>query len=568
MGSDRRSAGPAKAVEIGVSLRQGIMHRRLFASLYTCCIIAALLTVLGVQCATAGGAPTAEAPQPSFAVKLLAREGSAALSSEASNEQLLFDIDPITQPGEMTADTETLRQFDFSVPMDGPRGSFKLVFKITSPAGDLERAEVAVTSGGAGSGDISSPRIPAESKVQVFAAAASPGLEGLAVRSIREVRRTSIPLLTGAQDGGLSASIWTTLGAIKDTLEPAAARAVIENAYGAIAAFEGPRLSCTDEDTGCDPVEYCTAFRIGPALFATAWHCMADFAARPCDGVRLRFNYAQTGTRAPLKTVEPLIEEHCKALKYLNPNIDLALFEVTENAKERWAQSPILKFARLANLENKPAYPYAGQKLAILHYPATDSRCRAPRDEPVIGVPYGVRVSVFGEPGGRGDCRVLGYERDRSGRCTNPRTGRPSKCISWASMFRRDAADATAYGRPWLPISKFHKERPLVAFRHQCATCGGSSGAPVISLTADEPGEFGAVIGIHQGQTFDEKVDGWPANNISIRTSAIADCIDIVAVEQGTVSLKFEHKDNCICKFPAECAASAAGWSAAPGDRP
>ena len=511
-----------------------------------------------------GPLDAAAAGPPKVKIEILRLNLSAQLHGgpNAGGPQLLAAFDALALSAANGSAEATLRQFDLSIGPLSSAAPFTIVFVSTAPDGEVSRILFPVAITDSSDSTIRSPQLPANGKIAIYAENVPEALEGTPFQVTRETRRTWPGSLGGKQSAHGNA-FWISPEALISPPASTLRKQLIDSAQDAVVSLNIEN-KCTDDQTDCDPNTYCTAFRIGPALFATNWHCMHEFQAGSCAKAAIRFKFHQKGTRAPLEPIRPLISEHCTDVKYLNSNLDVAIFETSQNFIADWSGVPVLRFAGSELKDGTARYPFAGENLALLHYPATNRSCKFPRGEPSVGEPYGLRISIFDEPDGQEDCRVLGYTKRRDGACRNPRNNQPQQCIEWASIFDFNADEPIpSEHQPWTPIEHYHAKRPLVAFRHECATCEGSSGAPIISLTEDDAASFGRVLGIHQGSSIDQQdKDHWPANNIAIRTSAVSECVDIFRLHEGNVALKYSEKSRsiCTCKLPSECTPAGSGW--------
>jgi hypothetical protein len=93
-----------------------------------------------------------------------------------------------------------------------------------------------------------------------------------------------------------------------------------------------------------------------------------------------------------------------------------------------------------------------------------------------------------------------------------------------------------------------------IGFGHLCATCVGSSGAPVISM-ADDAQRRGKVLGVHVNAA--DSVNPRKLPNRAVRAHAIADCLDVAALNaEGTVRAArgASAHDVCACTGDDVCA--------------
>ena len=273
----------------------------------------------------------------------------------------------------------------------------------------------------------------------------------------------------------------------------------------------------------------CTAFRVGKRLFATAWHCMSSDRRGGCGGSNIDIGYDLTSDSHAAAVQTRAASEKCEAIVYENRRIDLTIFQVTDENWQAWSEYPVLEFV------DGNRVPFTGEELAIIHYPSFTDTCGvgAAKDDVQGDFQLGLRISRYAAGRRSGDeCHVLGQADETKGR----------KYLLEPPRDPRDMCDeGGAFGR-------------RVAFGHRCATCEGSSGSPVISMSTDADRQ-GKVVGVHVNGMRAEDAQNFP--NRAVRSTVIADCLDTAALfknsqikaAEGASSYEYcqcDHNDHCL----------------------
>lgn len=254
----------------------------------------------------------------------------------------------------------------------------------------------------------------------------------------------------------------------------------------------------------------CTAWRFSDTLFATAWHCMPD-GKFSCDAVELHFDYVPSledikswGLEAPSSRASRAwsnVREECTDIVYANAILDVVIFRVTNSRYSYWGDGPVLPIMPLTT-----SFPSPSEKLLIIQFPAPGDVGCAARSTPAFRK-YGdyqsaQQLSLFGQTADP-FCRIVpnrtGGVRWSTGR--SPYPGDRSVCGYYLTT-------GTYFGPPH-------------SIMHRCDTCGGSSGAPIMSLTGERAC---TVIGIHTNQG-DGRLTG-KETNAGLRMSVLGECID------------------------------------------
>ncbi len=281
----------------------------------------------------------------------------------------------------------------------------------------------------------------------------------------------------------------------------------------------------------------CTAFRVGEDLFATAWHCVPDSGNGGCDNIKLHFGYRSSDDEGGRGAIA---REKCKAVVFRSSRLDFAIIRTERTKFEKWSSAPVLKF-----VTGRGNLPFHDEPLAILHYPAPDEYCNPRAREADTDGQLGLRLSRWTKSARGGLCKVRGKGVEGTGKRYELNPPKDPKHV--CELARRANRD--------------------LAFGHSCATCEGTSGAPVISMS-DEAERQGRVLGVHVNGADDDNPDRLP--NRAVRSHAVADCLDLAALQDsGTIQAAAgaETRDVCkcagddVCAPPAPQAAPAAAAS-------